>query len=129
MEGCFWVTIYGTILAFLFVIFEYLLYVLKVSRKAKISYIQAFKQEFKFFLDFNSNVKPVLSKSSLDKSDSEDDKTKSKSRSTSRSPPPSKSKSKSLKESLNSKGNGTVVSGFPYGFILPPSVERLDEKI
>nr|QUP79591.1 ionotropic receptor 5 [Monochamus saltuarius] len=128
VEGCFWVTIYGTILAFLFVIFEYLLYVLKVSRKAKISYIQAFKQEFKFFLDFNSNVKPVLSKSSLDKSDSEDDKTKSKSRSTSRSPPPSKSKSKSLKESLSSKSNGTVVSGFPYGFILRPSVERLDEK-
>ncbi|XP_018563905.1 glutamate receptor ionotropic, kainate 2-like [Anoplophora glabripennis] len=127
VEGCFWVTIYGTILAFLFVIIEHLIYVLKVSRKAKISYFQAFTQEFKFFLDFNSNVKPVLSKSSLDKSESEDAKTKSKSRSTSRSPPPSKSKTKSLKESLNSKSNGTIRSGYPYGFIVPSSGERLDE--
>lgn len=121
VEGCFWVTIYGTILAGLFVIFEHLIYVLRFSRKAKISYFEAFTQELKFFFDFNSNVKPVVSRSSLDKSESEDDKTKSKSRSR------SKSKSKSLKESQNSKSNGTVGSGFPYGFIISPSIERLDK--
>ncbi|KAJ8921823.1 hypothetical protein NQ315_008455 [Exocentrus adspersus] len=133
VEGCFWVTIYGTILAGIFVIIEHMLYVLKVSKKAKISFLDAFKEEFKFYLDFNSNVKPVLSKSSLDKSESEDveksPKTKSRSRSKSKSKSPSRSKtkSKSSKESQNTKANGSLNSRLPYGFIFSPSMERLDE--
>ncbi|KAJ8927384.1 hypothetical protein NQ314_020159 [Rhamnusium bicolor] len=135
VEGCFWVTIYGTILAGLFVVIEYLIYILKVSKKARISFKEAFREEFRFYTDFNSNVKPVISNTSLDKSKSDSDemksktrsKSKSKSKSRSRSPRPRPSKSKSSKESQKSKSNGDSKSPVSYGFILSRSIERLTE--
>nr|UTN00859.1 ionotropic receptor [Semanotus bifasciatus] len=126
VEGCFWVTIYGTILAAILVVIEYLINILKISRKAKISFGDAFKQEFKFYSDFNSNVKPVINSTSLGSSKSESQEVKSKTKSGSKSRSPPLSKTKSSKASEESKSNGDKKSAAPYGFIVPTSIEKLN---
>lgn len=132
-EGCFWVTIVGTIVAAFIVLFEYFIYMLQVVRKSKLSFVEVFKREFKVYLDFNSESKPVLTKDDLSEHKSTSDsvqenksKSISKSRSKSRSMSPRRRMSKSKsRRSTNSKSNGNK-SPLPYGFIYSRSTERLN---
>ncbi|KAL1491605.1 hypothetical protein ABEB36_012177 [Hypothenemus hampei] len=112
VEGIFYVTIFGTILGVVLVLFEYSLYIIRLSKKTKIPILQTLKQELKFFFKFGSNVKPVLD-------GSEDDE---------------KSERKSGSEHSNTKSmksGTTTVNGDgrrPYGFIISsPSLDRLTE--
>lgn len=138
-EGCFWVTIYGTIFSAGLVLFEYIIYLIKVTLKAKLPFIEVFKREIKVYLDFNSESKPVLTKedaSSEEKSKSESAKESEKSKTTSKStlrsrsmsPRRRMSKSKSARRASHSKSisksNGNK-SPLPYGFIFSRSTERL----
>nr|WJJ63364.1 glutamate receptor ionotropic 6 [Pachyrhinus yasumatsui] len=116
VEGIFYVTIFGTILGAVLVLFEYAFSILRMAKRAKMSFKEALKQELKFFFKFNSNVKPVLESA-------EDDDEKSKSES-------DRSKSKSEKSKSNkSKTTGTGDPTRPYGFVISsPSLDRLTES-
>ncbi|CAH0558938.1 unnamed protein product [Brassicogethes aeneus] len=97
VEGVFYVTIYGAICAVFIVMIEHLIYVIKVSRKTKISFKETFKLELKSYLNFESNVKPVLSR--------EDSK--------------EGSKSKSEEEGKSEKSTKSEKNPVPYGFNIP----------
>ncbi|CAG9769593.1 unnamed protein product [Ceutorhynchus assimilis] len=112
VEGIFYVTIFGTILGVVLVLFEYTFNILKLSKKANIPVKEAFKQELKFFFKFSSNVKPVLDGSE------EDEKSQMSQKSAS-----GRSKSKSEKSRAIK-----AESVRPYGFVVStPSIDRLTE--
>ncbi|KAJ3640718.1 hypothetical protein Zmor_027262, partial [Zophobas morio] len=60
VEGVFYVTIGGTILAVFLVIAELLLSTYKISKRAKVSFKEALGVEMRALLDFNSDVKPTV---------------------------------------------------------------------
>ncbi|KAJ8944595.1 hypothetical protein NQ318_006009 [Aromia moschata] len=124
VEGCFLVTIYGTILAATLVIVEYLIYMCKISSKAKIPFQDAFKQELKFYSDFNSNYTVRHPKTG-----SQELEVKKKSSSKSRTPPLSMSKSYNERdgETTKSRSNGDIKRPISYGFVIPSSAEKLNE--
>lgn len=131
-EGCFWVTIYGTILSAILVVLEHLLYVIKVTIKSKIPFWEIFRRELKVYLDFNSESKPVITaeEASEEKSKSESAKGSEKSKNTTRSslrsrsmsPRRRSSKSKSIKRSTNSKSTSNKS---PNGFMYSRSTEMI----
>lgn len=137
-EGCFWVTIYGTIFSVVLVLIEHFVYLVKVTIKTKLPFREVFSKEMKVYLDFNSESKPVLAKedASEDKSKSESAKESEKSKTTAKSslrsrsmsPRRRMSKSKSARRASHSKSvsksNGNK-SPLPYGFIFSRSTERL----
>lgn len=116
------------------VLFEYLIYIIVISRKSGVSFQEVFRREMAVYLDFNSDAKPVITKeeASEEKSKSESapgsNKSKvismSRSKSRSMSPRRRRSKSKSVKTRSDSKNNSNK-SPLPYGFIFSPSIERL----
>ncbi|XP_063906335.1 glutamate receptor ionotropic, kainate 2-like isoform X2 [Zophobas morio] len=60
VQGVFFVTIGGTILAVFLVIAELLISTYKISKKTKIPFKEASSIEMRSFFDFNSDVKPAL---------------------------------------------------------------------
>ncbi|KAL3280163.1 hypothetical protein HHI36_017663 [Cryptolaemus montrouzieri] len=60
LEGVFYVTVYGLIMGILFAMVERITYVKSMSKKTKMPFMKALKYELKFYLNFDSNVKPVL---------------------------------------------------------------------
>ncbi|KAK9882220.1 hypothetical protein WA026_019734 [Henosepilachna vigintioctopunctata] len=73
LEGVFFMTIYGLILAFVFAILERILYIITLSKKTKIPLLKAVKYDTKFFMNFDSNVMPVLgSNANLDEEQERD---------------------------------------------------------
>ncbi|CAH1176212.1 unnamed protein product [Phaedon cochleariae] len=69
VEGCFMVTIYGTMLALILVIIEHLCFVNKISRRAKIPFCKVFMSELRAYLDFNNNTKPNITQKNREGSD------------------------------------------------------------
>lgn len=116
---------------------------MKVSRSVKLPFGEVFKEEVKSYIDFNSNTKTVLAKensksgSSADKSVEKYSKIESKYGSSDDKPDDmekvktaddhskslDRSNTKSRKSSGNSRSNGRL----PYGFVIPSSVEKVDE--
>ncbi|XP_074025580.1 glutamate receptor ionotropic, kainate 2 isoform X1 [Leptinotarsa decemlineata] len=143
VEGCFFVTIYGTIFAFGLVIFEQICYIIKASRKSRIPFKTVLMMELKSYLDFNSNEKPNVARSitensksqsqDLEDTQSEKKKTKSKSKSKSpsiriskaRSPFISKSKSGERRKSRSMSQKTSLA----YGFVIPPTENGFHEDI
>lgn len=131
-EGCFWVTIYGTILSAILVLIEHLIYVIRVTLKSKMPFLEVFNRELKVYLDFNSESKPVITaeEESEEKSKSESAKGSDKSKNTSRSslrsrsmsPRRRSSKSKSVKRSNNSKSTSNKS---PNGFMYSKATEMM----
>ncbi|XP_050308479.1 glutamate receptor ionotropic, kainate 2-like [Anthonomus grandis grandis] len=114
VEGIFYVTIFGTILGVVLVLFEYVFYIARVAKKAKIGFKEALKEEIKFFLKFGSNVKPVLEGSE------EDEKSEH------TQPKSGSERSKSKSEKSRNTTNGDMLR--PYGFVVStPSLDRLTE--
>ncbi|KAG5882513.1 hypothetical protein JTB14_033314 [Gonioctena quinquepunctata] len=143
VEGCFFVTIYGTIFALILVIFEHFSYILKVSKRTRIPFKEVFIRELRAFVDFNSNAKPNISKEVMESSksqspsergDSPEKRAKSKLQSKSRSPAlrisksksPFMSKSKSKERRKSSVRSMSQKSRIPYGFVIPP--QNSDEQ-
>ncbi|XP_030749785.1 glutamate receptor ionotropic, kainate 2-like [Sitophilus oryzae] len=115
VEGIFYVTIFGTILGIVLVIFEFIVNIFRICRKLHISFREGLKREIIFFFKFNSNVKPVLD----NRSEEEEEKSEPRSES-------NRSKSKSEKsKSVRSHAESEVR---PYGFVISsPSLDRLTE--
>ncbi|CAG9860598.1 unnamed protein product [Phyllotreta striolata] len=145
VEGCFYMTVFGTILAFGLVLIEHFLYLLRVRRRSGIPFWKIIKAELKAYINFNSPSKPNLEvlkkipdeaeaeddkKSEDDKEDSEENRRKSKSASQTRTFTRSRSKSvsrqtsHSRKKRSKSSGKRTPLS---YGFIIPSSLENLKD--
>lgn len=59
VEGVFYVTMYGMILAGIFVVIEMVLHNAKIAIQEKRSLRKALHEEFKFYLQFGENVKPL----------------------------------------------------------------------
>ncbi|XP_072382959.1 glutamate receptor ionotropic, kainate 2-like [Diabrotica undecimpunctata] len=59
VEGVFWVTIGGTIFAIFVAILETLLYCRKKAKRNNSTYLEALKEEFKFYLRFSEMEKPM----------------------------------------------------------------------
>ncbi|XP_076267436.1 glutamate receptor ionotropic, kainate 3-like [Rhynchophorus ferrugineus] len=118
VEGIFYVTIFGTVLGMVLVLFEFIFNIFRVAKKAKVSIFQALKNEIKFFLKFNSNVKPVLDARSEEDEDEPEDKSEAQSESL-----------RSRSKSERSKGTTTNGTTRPYGFVISsPSLDRLTES-
>ncbi|XP_018324825.1 glutamate receptor ionotropic, kainate 2-like [Agrilus planipennis] len=62
VSGIFWVTVAGTVLAFVFVCIEMVLYVFRVSLRYKVSFLHELRQEIKHCFAFDSSTKPVRQK-------------------------------------------------------------------
>nr|CAI5834720.1 unnamed protein product [Callosobruchus analis] len=140
VQGCFFVTIYGTIIAVILVIIEHLLYVVRVSKKNKLPFIKVFMAELRAYLDFNSDTKPVVTKEVLEDSSGsqegmqvaseeqvEEEETKAKSPEPVSQPSKSPSKEKVSRSASKSDTKGTPrgnsTNGRPYGFVIPPSAK------
>ncbi|XP_066246537.1 glutamate receptor ionotropic, kainate 2-like [Euwallacea similis] len=115
VEGIFYVTIFGTILGVVLVLFEYTFYIMRLSKKTKIPFGTTLKKELKFFFKFGSNVKPVLEGSDADEKSHEESQTKTVSQ---------RSKTKSEQSRITSNGNAVR----PYGFVLSHSLDRLTDS-
>lgn len=64
VEGVFYVTAGGIVLAWVFVVIEMILHVFQDSFQKKMSFREALRQEIAFYSKFGENVKPVIKQSS-----------------------------------------------------------------
>lgn len=71
VEGVFYVTMYGMGLACIFVVIEMILHNAKIAIQSKRSLKKALQEEFKFYLKFGENVKPVSSEDEEEQEDEE----------------------------------------------------------
>ncbi|XP_060524732.1 glutamate receptor ionotropic, kainate 2-like [Cylas formicarius] len=111
VEGVFYVTVFGTIMGATLVFFEYGFSILRISKKAKITFREALKQELKFFVKFSSNVKPVIGSGSEEDDEKLHEESQPKSESNK-----SKTKSETPKTTITDNGHER-----PYGFVVPRS--------
>nr|XP_023024797.1 glutamate receptor ionotropic, kainate 2-like [Leptinotarsa decemlineata]XP_023024798.1 glutamate receptor ionotropic, kainate 2-like [Leptinotarsa decemlineata] len=70
VEGVFWVTILGTILAFFLALLEAIIQVARKAMRTETSFIEALKEEVKFYFKFGKMEKQVLYPESSSKSPS-----------------------------------------------------------
>nr|CAH7717520.1 unnamed protein product [Callosobruchus chinensis] len=119
VQGCFFVTIYGTIIAVILVIIEHLLYIVKVSKKNKLPFIKPVvtKEVLEGSSDSQEGIQETLEEPTEDEP---------KAKSPVPELEPSNSHSKEVSRS-SSKGDGKFTprgsntNGRPYGFVIPPS--------
>ncbi|XP_072382958.1 glutamate receptor ionotropic, kainate 1-like isoform X2 [Diabrotica undecimpunctata] len=136
VEGCFYCTIYGTLIAVALVLIEHLLHMIRVGKKTKLPFKEVFKREWHAYIDFNNASKANLmieeksqdgdsrkGEDELEEQQEEQEKSKSKTKShKSRSRSSSISRAR-LRQKRKSAMIGKSTSPMPYGFMIPGSEE------
>ncbi|XP_050501476.1 glutamate receptor ionotropic, kainate 1-like isoform X3 [Diabrotica virgifera virgifera] len=137
VEGCFYCTIYGTLIAVILVLIEHLLHIIRVGKKTKLPFKEVFIREWHAYIDFNNASKANLmieeksqdedsqkGEEAIEEQQEEQKKSKSKTKShNSRSRSSSISRARLRQKRKSAMMRGKSTSPMPYGFMIPGSEE------